>query len=411
MEFINSINNRSSILYSNENGDNNKNNDYEFLNNININNTNADIYIKPKLILSHNITKNYLINKNDSNQRKSSYEKLNKKFYYPQANNIYGKSKIDFIQLNFTKANDKGYFKNKLNKNLSHEIYKKSKRYIKSNKYLHKSLSQKYLNINNNDISYYKDINKENSINKNHIIIPSDNSQYIPTKNSTINYAKSQNDYSNICITNNEEFQIIPQKKTIDTSINRNDIIFINKKKNDEKSAKTKENFKNDENCENLMNFPLAISIKVNKKENIESKSKIIKECKEYKKQKALQKKEIVKKEVYSTQLKYELKKNEFIKNFISKYNKNRLLLKQNERKNNIINNKFKEKELNIGKSNSNDNFKRKRILKHSSQEYIFKHSNKIIQNKIIDNNKIEKKEKKNFSIRSKYKNNNSKHK
>ena len=243
MEFINSIHNnknKTSILHSNEKMDINKKNIHEYLNNININNINTDVYMKPKLILSHNVSKNYLINKNESNQRETSFENPNKKYYYSQANSMYGKSKIDSIQLNFTKDINNSYFKRKLNKNLSHEIYKKSKRCIKSNKYLHKSFSQKLININNNDTSYYKNINKENCINKNYIIIHSDNSQFVPTKNLTINYAKSQNDYSNICITNNEEFQIIPKRKTIDISINKNGVDYLNKENNNEKNEKKK---------------------------------------------------------------------------------------------------------------------------------------------------------------------------
>ena len=67
--------------------------------------------MKPKLILSHNVSKNYLINKNKSNQRETSFENPNKKYYYSQANSMYGKSKIDSIQLNFSKDINNNYFK------------------------------------------------------------------------------------------------------------------------------------------------------------------------------------------------------------------------------------------------------------------------------------------------------------
>lgn len=403
MEFINTINNnKTSISQSNEKINNNKSNVYEYLNNININN---EVYKKPKLILSHNISKNCLINKNDVIQREISFEKLNKKFYYSQANNIHGKSKIDSIQLNFNKDKDKdnSYFKKKLNKNFSHEIYKKSKRCIKSNKNLQKSYSQKMLNIDNNDSSYNKDINKEKSLNKNYIIMHSENSQYIPTKN--ISNEKKQNDNSNICITNNEEFQIIPKIKIIDNSNNKNnDIINIIKKNNVEKSDKDKKNFKNFDNCEEISKFPLKINIKVNKIENIENKTKKTKEFKEYKKENAFEEKEILKKEIYIIKSKHEFKKNDSSKNFISKYNKDGILLKKNERKNILNNNKDKDKEFNNSKSNSNANFKRRKIFKYSSQEDLFRQSNKSIQTKISDNNKLEKTDKKNVSIRNRYK-------
>ena len=48
MEFINNINNNKKTFFNNIN---------EYINKNNINNLNADAYIKPKLILSHNISK------------------------------------------------------------------------------------------------------------------------------------------------------------------------------------------------------------------------------------------------------------------------------------------------------------------------------------------------------------------
>ena len=158
------------------------------------------------------------------------------------------------------------------------------------------------------------------------------------------------------------------------------------------------------ENCKNLDNFPIKINIKVNKKENLENKVKKTKDYKEYKKENILEEKEIRKKEIYTIKSKYELKKNDNIKIFISKCNKNRILLRQNQRKNNVIKNRDKDKDLNNDKSNDNSNFKRRKIFKPSSQEDIFRQSNKNIQTKINDNNKIEKIEKNIISIRNRYK-------
>ena len=58
MEFINNINNnKKHFLHSSEKITNTKYNINEYINKNTINNLNADAYIKPKLILSHNISK------------------------------------------------------------------------------------------------------------------------------------------------------------------------------------------------------------------------------------------------------------------------------------------------------------------------------------------------------------------
>ena len=389
MEIINNINKRP-ILHSIEKITCKKNkNIHEYINNLNINNNiNADVYVRPKLILSHNVSKTCLINKNKKNrihERKTSFEGLNKKYYYSQVGDIQEKSRIDSIQLNF--SNDISNFKKKkLIKNLSHEIYKKSKRFIKTNKYLHKSFSQKIFNTNNSNNNY----NETKKENKNSNISQTENNQYIQTKNFTINYNKIKP--NKICITNNEEFQIVPRKKTIDITNNKNynNNIII---KNDEKDEKS-------ENYENSSR--IKINIKVNKKEKIENK--ILKEKeKEIKNECNKEEKEIKKKDIV-IKPKFELKNNENISNFVTKCIKNRILLRKNEKNNITINNnkekdKVKDKEINNEKINNN--FK-KRNLKNSSQEQILKVSNKSIQIQTkVNDNKIEKKK---VSIRNKYK-------
>ena len=260
-----------------------------------------------------------------------------------------------------------------MNKNLSLEIYKNTLD-KKNNKYIHKSFSQKNFNSNNNNKNKYT------------INIQTENNHYIPSKQTIINYNKN-----NICITNNEEFQIIPNKKTkaisnINTKNNYNN--------NNEKNL-TEQNTSNIE----FNPMPIKINIKVNKKEkdNNEHKEKRIKEIK--------------KENIYSlSKTKFEIKKNENIKNFILKCNKNRILLRQKEIKKTVVNiskdkekdkDKDKDKEINNDKIYNNIKIK-KRIHKNSSQEDVMKQPNKNIQTKV--NQKIEKNDKKNMSIRNRYK-------
>ena len=382
MEIINNIN-KKPILHSFEKKSNKKNkNIREYINNININNINTDVYIRPKLLLSHNGSKTCLIDKSRKkyfNDRQTSFEKINKKYYYSQINNIPTKSKIDSIQLDFSNDLNYNFNKRKLSKNLSHELYKKTKKYIKTSKYMQKSYSQKIFNINNNNNYHYNNIKREND---NHIINQTENNIYIPTTSSTIHCTKKKP--NNICISNNEEFQIISRKKTIDITSNKN----INIIKNDERN-------KNSKLEQSANSSPIKINIKVNKKENIENK--IIKE-KDIKNEKNTKEKE-VKKEGIGIKSKNDLKKTENLNNFISKCVKNRILLRKNEKINTFNYTKEKDKEINNGKISYN--FKR-RICKNSSQEQISKIPNKTIQiqTKINDN----KNERKKVSIRNKYK-------
>ena len=388
MEFINNINNnKKNFLHSSEKINKTKNNINEYINKIN-NNLNSDIYIKPKLILSHNISKARLKNKN---------------YYYSQISNKPIKSKIDSIQLNFSKdnINNNNYKKRKVNKNLSQEIYKKNKKYIKINKYMHKSLSQKIFNINKGN-HHINDIKKENSNsntnnkNNNYIIVnQTENNQNIPKSNYTINYTKNIID-NNICITNNEEFQIIPRKKTIDINNNNNELsnnntIYINKIKKDENEIQSQKNLENQVNFNTL---PIKINIKGNKKEYIEHNLNNEKE---------------IKKENNIKEIKKE-KDKVSENNLIYKCYKNIFLLKEKESKNPLIINKEKDKKekyINNMNNKINNNNLKKRIHKNSSQEDISKQLNQHIQMNLNDNNKfekIEKTEKKKFSIRNRYK-------
>ena len=350
------------------------NNKYKNNKNIDVSNINNDVYIRPKLILSHNVSKHYLVNSNTLNKKSNnSFDRNNKKYYYSQVSNISQEPKIDIIQLNFSKnIRNNNWKKRKMNKNLSLEIFKNTLN-KKNNKYIHKSFSQKNFKTNNNNKNKYT------------INIQTENNHYIPSKQTIINYNKN-----NICITNNEEFQIIPNKKTKEIS----KIININIKDNKNNNEKnlTEQNTSNIE----FNPMPIKINIKMNKKEkdNDENKEKIIKE--------------IRKESNYSlSKTKFELKKNENIKNFILKCNKNRILLRQKEIKKTIVNvnrekdkDKEKDKEINNDKIYNNIKIK-KRIYKNTSQEDVMKQPNKNIQTK--KNQKIEKSDKK-ISKRNRYK-------
>ena len=113
-DFHTNLNSEKNNKY-NSNNNNNKNK------NILMNNVNNDIYIRPKLILSHNVSKH---KNNNNNSRKKSFDRNNKKYFYSKINNIFREPKtIDFIQLNFSKENNHNNGeKRKMNNNLSIEI-------------------------------------------------------------------------------------------------------------------------------------------------------------------------------------------------------------------------------------------------------------------------------------------------
>ena len=357
-DFHTNLNSEKNNKY-NSNNNNNKNK------NILMNNVNNDIYIRPKLILSHNVSKH---KNNNNNSRKKSFDRNNKKYFYSKINNIFREPKtIDFIQLNFSKENNHNNGeKRKMNNNLSIEIYKNSKKLEKKNiKYMHKSFSQKSYYNNNSS-------NNNNKNNKFNINIQTEN-HYIPSKQANIKY--NNNNHQKICITNNEEIQIVP---------NINSINF-HKNNNNEK------NLTEDNICSIEYN-PIKINIKVNKKDKNDNKEKKVK--------KDIRKDKIV----LTNKTKLELRKNENIKKIITKCSKNRTLLRKKEFKSfyfeeNKDNNNRNEKEN--SKINKNVN-SIKKIYKNSSQENVGRQSNKNLQLQIKQNNECN--DKKNISIRNRYK-------
>ena len=342
--------------------------------NIFINNGNNDIYIRPKLILSHNVSKN-----KSNNSKKKSFDRNNKKYFYSKINNIYREPKtIDFIQLNFAKKgmNKSNCEKRKMNNNnLSIDIYKNSKKLEKKrDKYMHKSLSQKSYSNNNNKSSHIK--------NKYNINIQTESYHFIPSKQATIKF-NDNNNSNNICITNNEEIQIVPNINTIN----------LNKINNQNENNLTEDNI-----C-NIEYNPIKINIKVNKKEKEKEKN----DNKEKRKIKEIKKEKIV----LTNKTKFELRKNENIRKIISKCNKNKTFLRKKEIKICIdenrdhinINEKVPNK-ANNDKNNSNVN-SIKRIYKNSSQDNVVRPLNKNLQMHL---SKKESNDKKNISIRNRYK-------
>ena len=334
---------------------------------------NTDIYIKPKLILSHNASHSYLINNKILEKRANSYDILRRPYYFFQNNNYLGESNIDTIPLKILEDFNNNIRLRKMNKYLSHEINKKNNAtYIKKINNIHKSFSHKILNINN------KNENIEN--NKCTIISQTENNQNIPSKIATINY---NNYYKNkMSISNIEEFQILARNTLNNSNINKiHTIINTNTIINGEKSS-TVENISFNE----YNTLPIKINIKVNRKKKAEIKER------NNKKEKTQENKE--KENICLNQNYFEIKKKESLNNFLQKSNKNKVIIEEKEKeekKSNKINNKGKENQNIL---NNGVNVKRRTFSKDNN---IFFNQNKMNDNK-------NKNEKKKFSIRNKYK-------
>jgi hypothetical protein len=346
------------------------------------NSINNDIYRKPKLILYHNGSQCYLNNQGTINQRPNSYEKINNNYYYSLPNLISKKSKIDSIQLDFSKdvKNDINSKKRNMIKNKSHEMYKNTKKIIKGNKNIHKSYSQKIFN---------NFANNKNKRNKNLLINHIENGFYIPEKKSKFTYyysnsnSKSKIDINNkMTISNIEEIQILPSRnKTINNNkINGMNTIASSEKYSTEENLNLK-NLNNNSNNKNEFNtIPIKINIKVNKKEfsdNSDKKEKIsqIQDNLNINKKKENTKENIY----YTTKSKLiQLKKPGTLKKFVIKNNnnKNRILLKQKQKN-----------KININSNNSMN--MNKEIIKTFSQKNFSDnfHKNNTNKNKNDKNN------------------------
>ena len=341
------------------------------------NSVNTDIYRKPKLILYHNGSQKFLNNQRTINQRSNSYEKIHNNYYYSLPNMLSKKSKIDSILLDFSKdtKNRNIWKKRNMIKNLSHEMYKKTKKFMKGNKNIHKSFSEK--NFNN----IAKNKNKRN---KNILINHTENDFYIPEKKSKINYyysnsnSKSNFDINNkMTISNIEEIQILPSRnKTINNNkinnMNNTNTIASSEKYSTEENLNLK-NVNNNNNKYEFNTLPIKINIKVNKKEFIDNNDKKEKARKIQDNLHLNRKKEKIKENIYYTTKSklFQLKKSVSLKKLVIKNNnnKNRILLRQKQKN-----------KININGNNSmNIN---KEIIKTFSQKNFSDNFHKINTNK-----------------------------
>ena len=363
------INNSNKNMSNTNSIPNHKNKNFNYnISNYLRNSVNNDIYRKPKLLLYHNGSQSYLNIQRTINQRSNSYEKINKNYFYSLPNMISKKSKIDSIQLDFSKDVKNEIIRKKRNmiKNLSHEMYKNNKKFMKGNKNIHKSFSQKMFN------NIGKNKNKRN---KNILINNIENDFYIPEKKSKFNfYFSNSNSKSKIDINSNkmtisniEEIQILPSRnKTINNNkINNMNTIASSEKYSTEENLNLK-NLNNNINKDEFNTLPIKISIKVKKKEFIDNNDKKEKEkekIKQFQDNLNLNKKKEKPKEniYYTTKSKlFQLKKSGTLKKYVIKNNnnKNRILLRQKQKnKININSNNSMNMNKEIIKTFSQKNF------------------------------------------------------
>ena len=214
------------------------------------NNTN-EIYVKPKLILSPKNTNNCPQNEPLVSERTSSVDITKKNNYLSENKELLEYGTIISLQNDSQTFNN--YLNNnlkyrKMNKNLSQKQFLKSQNtvnYIRKNKYIHKSLSQKL--INGSPLS--------DKTSKTIIFAHTENNKI------TINNYKNNNKKY---INSSSQSQILKRKKPIN-NINIKDKIAPNKKVinlNNEKCF-------SEENC-NLVeveSLPIKINLKKNKKD------------------------------------------------------------------------------------------------------------------------------------------------
>ena len=339
----------------------NKNNKITFTSNSNgrfTSNVN-EVYVKPKLLISPKNSNNNINEPiNDDPQlsgRTSSVDIIKKNSHLPENNELVERGTIISFQIH-NNMND-NWKNRKMNKNLSQRQFYKNQHpinYIKKNKYIHKSLSQKIIkngspllhknnktiifnqtennNINNNKLSFISNIfNKNNK----KCLIDNNKSKIISRKNLKINEK-----FGNI-----EQINII---KKVNKNINNNKCL-------------SDQNLK----CPVVQCLPIKINLKINKKEKQKEN------CEKNK------------------------KTNNNIDNNCD--NDNKVIIKQKE--------KEKEKENKNGEIKlklNNLNKKPPKIIKNISQDNILKETKNIL--KKANEIKIKNIERNTGSIRNKYK-------
>ena len=362
---------------------------------------NTEVYIKPKLFFSNNLSLKHLISDHNTIEKRTiSYDKIKKPYFYYQSTNNLSESNIGTIHLKLSIDNNK-----KRRANIRHRIFNNSKKF-KIDKYIRKSLSEKLFNSKNkseNNINNLKIKNKNNFF----FISQAENNQYNPQNKkffkNNINFIQNH-----ISVKKIEQFEIKPKEKILNDIKNNNN--SKNNNNNNNYNSNTISVINNDkfllEDNLSIIHYnkkPIKINIKVNKKENIEKLKE--KNDKEDIDDDIINKKE----NIYClTQSKFEKQKTEKIKDFILKCNKNRIILREKEKKKSIINKNKENKDIedkvdkivdNINNENNDyDSLDLKRINFNTySQENLINIKNKINKN-INQSDKIK------FSIRNRYK-------
>ena len=381
------------------------------------NNTNFnDIYVKPKPILSPKNNNN--LNKKPKNQRNSSADIIKKNYYMPLKYELHEKDNILNININnsnnnLNKINDNLNLYNSneismdnktnwkyrgMNKNMSQESYvkiNKPLKYIKKNKYIHKSLSQRMIKNDSSTVAskYSIPFQTEHSLTNRHIFQYKDVSPFLKTLTNKSNLIKNK-----LSSNDKEDIHNLTKKRTV-TNTNLN----FNKNKEEES------------NFSEVESLPIKINLKINKKpkENIDDNNKPKENVEENKKQKENDEKNEKSKGNVDENKKSLIKennnpsaesKNDAKKSTKSmKVQKDEKIIKQDS-KNKI---ETKQKENKREESNPDKKINSKRrfgINKNRSQEDIMKDTKDANKKTFINRNNINCNWDNKFSIRNKYK-------
>ena len=235
-----------------------------------------EIYVKPKLIISPNLNRNYSLDKNEISQRNSSADIIKKNHYKPLINDISENNIISIELNNSNKIKDNKYNKEnqyifeynfkhrKMIKNLSEESYIKTKpiKCTKKNKCVHKSFSQKIIK---NEVSssmgnkYIMPMPTENSFFQHQIMPYNNRLKKTLTNTSCLNKNKFK-----ISGNDNEQIRTLPKKRTLNNfNINYNNNLIKNILKNNEKFSSAGLNFYE------IESLPIKINLKTNQKTKV----------------------------------------------------------------------------------------------------------------------------------------------
>ena len=224
-----------------------------------------EVYVKPKLLLSPKSIGNNAKSERRLNKRTCSADLIKKNYTIQERNDLLEKGQIINFQNSFRHQNhylnrnfsQDSFFKNHNPLNIMNNM--NSKKYIKKNRYIHKSLSQTLIK---NDIQNYSTNNKYFPLDK------SDINEFTIIKHTNPN--EIFNTINNqICISDNIEFQFL-QKKNKNKNKNKKNLMI----KNHEKFS-TEETL----NFSEVESLPIKINLKLNKKD-YETKKNLNKDIK-----------------------------------------------------------------------------------------------------------------------------------